>query len=849
MKKCIIALIILILSINCVIISPSAQNPFLIKAAANDSSANVIEIDKKYLKAGCTLQVNNPENYALRYYVEKKEIECEELLLSENYYESWIKVEAYNGEECVGSDSAFFSKLPVLYINTDDGEEITSKDEYKTAEMLVQNNTETETEMYTGALKIKGRGNTTWSYPKKPYRIKLDKKTELFGMSKNKNYVLLANYIDECYLRSATGFQVAKELGMYAPSSVWTELVLNGEHVGNYQLCEQIRVDKNRVNVFDWESEAEDLASAVTKAEKKKDNILDKNALEDTLKENLKWVTSGTFTFDEKEYTVADYYNAQQDISGGYLFELSREYDEVSKFITTGGLRVMLKSPEYLSTNSVMFNYAKQFWRDFEKAYKSEDGYVNTSYGKIHYTQLADLDSMVNYWLVMEILGNFDAAKKSRYASKDIGKKLEFGPVWDFDWGCASYVVGNVPTGWIISQQDITDNFFREFLDDPLFICRATEKYWQLRPFLKKLVDGNGIIENEIAYLKESGIVDHKIWSRDKVAGSKGQPRGYANDASTFKTYMRNRIRWLDKQFEKDTTLLSSTKTDTSAFPYTKSDDKLQINLINCGKDLVSGYAPADGVIDINSNLELNVKTDDEDTKSFGLYVNGIYSSDVQFENGEADFTINKKQLTEEVNQKNVISIIGKNSNGETTYKNFATVIKIENNIYTTNGGTEINLNETFLRDENDTTDFGIENEFKNLQILGVQKKESDDGNSIRFVVVVKDEVLQDADDYGFIAIGNNSLDKVKTAAQDLTIESAANIFSCKGTSNYINGEYGKYDSDKGYKYVTYAVNNIGDNAVGARFYIQKGSNVYYADYDKDNKTFNYCAANWAVLN
>ena len=55
---------------------------------------------------------------------------------------------------------------------------------------------ELNTALYDGDIKIRGRGNSTWFAPKKPYRIKLDKKTDLFGMGNNKDYVLLANYYD-----------------------------------------------------------------------------------------------------------------------------------------------------------------------------------------------------------------------------------------------------------------------------------------------------------------------------------------------------------------------------------------------------------------------------------------------------------------------------------------------------------------------------------------------------------------------------------------------------------------------------------------------------------------------------
>ena len=40
---------------------------------------------------------------------------------------------------------------------------------------------------------VKGRGNTTWSWEKKPYALKLDSKQEVLGMPKHKRWCLIAN--------------------------------------------------------------------------------------------------------------------------------------------------------------------------------------------------------------------------------------------------------------------------------------------------------------------------------------------------------------------------------------------------------------------------------------------------------------------------------------------------------------------------------------------------------------------------------------------------------------------------------------------------------------------------------
>ena len=51
------------------------------------------------------------------------------------------------------------------------------------------------------AMDIRGRGNSTWEADKKPYKIKLDKKTNVFGLGKNKHWVLVANTYDNTFIR------------------------------------------------------------------------------------------------------------------------------------------------------------------------------------------------------------------------------------------------------------------------------------------------------------------------------------------------------------------------------------------------------------------------------------------------------------------------------------------------------------------------------------------------------------------------------------------------------------------------------------------------------------------------
>ncbi|HEU4505229.1 MAG TPA: CotH kinase family protein [Nitrospira sp.] len=100
------------------------------------------------------------------------------------------------------------------------------------------------------ATRIRGRGNSTWQMPKKPYRLNLNEATSLLGMPAARNWALLANYADKTLLRNALAFCVSETLEMeYTPKSRFVELTLNGQYDGVYQLTEHVEVAPHKVNI------------------------------------------------------------------------------------------------------------------------------------------------------------------------------------------------------------------------------------------------------------------------------------------------------------------------------------------------------------------------------------------------------------------------------------------------------------------------------------------------------------------------------------------------------------------------------------------------------------------------
>ncbi len=137
-------------------------------------------------------------------------------------------------------------EVAVLRIETDNNVAIVSKTLYTGARIDIEGQGSTVNEK----IKIRGRGNSTWGMPKKPYKIEFDNKYALLGLAPSKEWVLLANYLDGSLMLNAVSFKIGELLQMpFSNHAVPVDYWLNGRYEGNYMLTEQIEVKENRVDI------------------------------------------------------------------------------------------------------------------------------------------------------------------------------------------------------------------------------------------------------------------------------------------------------------------------------------------------------------------------------------------------------------------------------------------------------------------------------------------------------------------------------------------------------------------------------------------------------------------------
>lgn len=265
--------------------------------------------------------------------------------------------------------------VPTLYIVTPDDPnmtDLTDKDKYVTAEVSVSGHGYID-DMPPTTAQIKGRGNSTWGYVKKPYRVKFDKKQSIGVFPKMKNYVLLANFVDPTKIKNAVAHRLSQLLGMeYTTPTMPCQVFFNGILKGLYLMTQKVGISNEYVNI---------------------------------------------------------------DENKGILFELSIEFDETYKFHSNlYNLPVMVKDPDFdeLAEEDATMTPGQrlELWqKDFNEA----EDLVSRGRG----FEAFDMNSFVDYLLLNEFVGNDEIGHpKSVYIYKEaIGSeaKYKFGPVWDFD--------------------------------------------------------------------------------------------------------------------------------------------------------------------------------------------------------------------------------------------------------------------------------------------------------------------------------------------------------------------------------------------------------------------------------
>lgn len=298
------------------------------------------------------------------------------------------EIEFY-GHKAAGDDSRLYriTNLPTVCINTVNAKEPYDKEHNIISQIIVLSEENGEQYVLDAPGESRLRGNASMQFPKKPYRIKFDKKQRILpdAPAKVKKWTLINNYGDKTLMRNLVAFDIARMMGMdYVPFCTPVDVILNGEYRGCYQLADSKEVDKNRVNIH--------------------------------------------------EMTLEEALAGGEALTGGYFLEVDAYANEEPAgtwFTTPQGIPVTVKAPDdkdVLFQTSAPLDYITDYYSDMTR--RVSDGKFT---GQGNYREILDVESFLQLLMTNEIGGNKDVMW-SFNMYKDLGDPhIYSGPAWDFD--------------------------------------------------------------------------------------------------------------------------------------------------------------------------------------------------------------------------------------------------------------------------------------------------------------------------------------------------------------------------------------------------------------------------------
>ena len=399
------------------------------------------------------------------------------------------------------------TNLPAMLIDLSDSDgnvvELSSitKDAYVKSVISIVN-TDEQYELNNIASQFKGRGNGSWEEEKKGYKIKFDKKQSLFGNEANKHWVIIAcaNFDDITMCRNYLAYSLGRDIfdGIeYTTSTQWIDVYVNGEYRGVYLLCEHVRVDKGRVDISSKYGELD---------------------------------TGYLIEYDA-------YATGQPELDYFYIEGLNYSFT--------------LHSPD-------PEEYAEKVT---EEQYRAQVAYIKDYVSRVYvaaltqdyatFSELVDIDSFVDMYILHEYCKNTDTGWSSFYLYKKKGGKLYAGPAWDFDGSMNgargdSSPEGIYVAGSIMEHSDFTaSQLFIALYQNENFLQAVKERWQVLSPLIEQFV--NEQLNDEMYELNKAAMGKNFVMWKGKT--QQQAEEDWVNDVKELKAWLIARINWLNTEW------------------------------------------------------------------------------------------------------------------------------------------------------------------------------------------------------------------------------------------------------------------------------------------------------------
>lgn len=380
--------------------------------------------------------------------------------------------------------------IPVVYIDTG-GKGIYDKENYVKGTITIKDPEKLygDVEEFSAPMGIRGRGNSTWSFPKKPWKVKLDSKASIFGMGADKEWCLLANYADRTLIRNILAMKLSEICGFaWTPHMYSVHVYLNNKYQGVYTLCEHKKVHKDRVDI---------------------------------------------------------------DLDAGDVYlEIEQQQDETTCWWTGMGVPMMFSDPEEPSAE--LLAEIKKWFKDFETSLYSKD-IADPKKGYAAYIDVDSfIDYYIVQELAKNTDGNlrkssFITKKKGQkmemYHLWDFD--LTFGNSGGLLHDPEGFFIKDYNPSW-----QIGDNWFNRMMTDPAFVERLQARWNELYPQLQSMV---AFIDEQAFILDKAQKENFKVWSIWESVDWVDCPSlgSYQKEVAFLKEFYSERLEWMNTAINK----------------------------------------------------------------------------------------------------------------------------------------------------------------------------------------------------------------------------------------------------------------------------------------------------------
>ena len=399
----------------------------------------------------------------------------------------------FYGHPGAGDNSHLYqvTNLPTVSIHTLNNEIPYDKEHQIVSQLTIISNDGTKLLSESGT--TRERGNASRDFPKKPWRIKFDKKQNVLDApAKAKKWTLINNYGDKTLMRNLLAFELSRRMGMvYTPYGTAVDVLLNGEFKGCYQLCDQVTINKNRVDIT--------------------------------------------------EMTPED--NQGSALTGGYLIEVDAyAYYEKSWFNSNKGNPVTIKSPDEDEITSNQKLYIKTFFNRMESNWSS---YLDVNSFLRHFLVGELSGNTDTYWSVF------------MYKERDenllhVGPVWDFDLAFNNDQRI--YPVNN-KSDYIYRSGGSCAGQMRSFVDNIVVNNASARK--QLLEIWDEARQSGLTVDNLLAYidrwatdLEQSQRLNFLRWPilNQRVHQNPAARGSFKAEVDVVRTFMKERIAWMDRK-------------------------------------------------------------------------------------------------------------------------------------------------------------------------------------------------------------------------------------------------------------------------------------------------------------